>query len=128
MGQQVERDDDAPAPRDRERCHDRTGADPSQPRVLPVPWIRKGRGIHGAWYYIKIRKVGNRIEYYFDNVLALTYTDPKPLKGRRIAIWTQDNYVAFARAKVSYDRRSEPSPAAARTPPSSTDSKSITGR
>ena len=79
-------------------------------RVIPVPWIRKGRGIHGAWYYIKIRKIGSRIEYYFDNELALSYTDPNPLKGRRLAIWTQDNYVTFARIKVSYDERSVPSP------------------
>ncbi len=82
-------------------------------RIIPVPWIRKGRGIHGAWYYIKIRKIGNRIEYYFDNVLVLSYTDPKPLTGRHIAIWTQDNYVAFARAKISYAKRSEASPVVA---------------
>ena len=84
---------------------------PSQ-RVIPVPWIKKGRGIHGAWYYIKLRKIGSRIEYYFDNELVLSYTDPRPLKGRRIAIWTQDNYVTFARAKISYQTRAVPTPIA----------------
>ena len=82
-------------------------------RVIPVPWLKKGRGIHGAWYYIKLRKIGNRIEYYFDNELVLSFTDPKPLSGRRIAIWTQDDYVTFARAKVSYDKRNIPNPVVA---------------
>ena len=79
-------------------------------RIIPVPWISKGRAIHGAWYYVKLRKVGNRIEYYFDNELVLSYEDPKPLSGRRIALWTHDNWVMFARAKVSYAAKETPSP------------------
>ena len=74
-------------------------------RIIPVPWISKGRAIHGAWYYIKLRKVGNRVEYYFDNELVLSYEDSKPLTGQRIALWTYDNSVMFSRAKISYTRR-----------------------
>ncbi len=84
-------------PRNRERY-------PSK-RIIKVPWISAGRPIHGAWYYIKLRRVGNRVEYYFDNELVLTYEDPAPLKGRRIALWTYDNAVMFARAKISYTRK-----------------------
>lgn len=100
-GKVVEENDRELVPRNRELY--------PRKRVIPVPWISKGRAIHGAWYYIKLRKVGKRIEYYFDNELVLCYEDPKPLSGRRIALWTYDNSVMFARAKVSYTDKSIPS-------------------
>ena len=99
-GKVVEKSDRELVPRNRELY-------PSQ-RVITVPWISKGRAIHGAWYYIKLRKIGNRIEYYFDNELVLSYEDPKPLAGRRIALWTYDNSVMFARAKITYTEKSAP--------------------
>lgn len=77
-------------------------------RQIEVPWTAEGRPIHGAWYYIKIRRVGNRVECYFDNVKVLTYEDGKPLDGRFLAIWTQMNEVVFARASITYEHRYAP--------------------
>lgn len=77
-----------------------------------LPWVAAGRDIHGAWYYVKIRKIGNRLEYYLDNELVeeLSYTDPEPLTGKKLAIWTYDNSMMVARVKISYQKRSAPDP------------------
>lgn len=72
-------------------------------RQIEVPLIADGRPIHGAWYYIKVRKIGDKIECYFDNELVLTYEDKNPLKGKYFALWTQDNEIVVARMKVSYE-------------------------
>jgi len=74
-------------------------------RPITVPWDPGGRPIHGAWYYIKVRRVGPRVECYFDNQLIMQYEDPKPLAGDRVALWTQDNSIMVARVRISYDRK-----------------------
>ena len=45
------------------------------------PLVAEGRPIHGAWYYIKFRRVGTRLEYWFDNELAMTAEDTDPIPG-----------------------------------------------
>ncbi|MBI3920903.1 MAG: hypothetical protein HY318_05735 [Armatimonadetes bacterium] len=85
-------------------------------RQIEVPLISEGRPIHGAWYYIKVRKIGNRIQCYFDNELVLTYQDKNPMRGKHFALWTQDNEIVVARMKISYEgvttpsRREKPAP------------------
>ena len=88
------------APSNRERSPGR--------RPVRVEWDPGGRAIHGAWYYIKIRKLGRRVEAYFDNQLVMQYDDPKPLRGSRVAIWTQDNSIMVARVRISYGRKRVP--------------------
>jgi len=65
-------------------------------------WNPAGRDIHGAWHYVKVRKIGNRLECYFENKLVMSYEDPEPLQGKRIALWTQDNEIVLAKMKISY--------------------------
>ena len=77
-------------------------------RQIEVPWVADGRPIHGAWYYIKIRRIGKRVECYFDNEKVLSYDDTNPLRGRDIAIWTQQSEMVIARARVTYERRFAP--------------------
>jgi hypothetical protein len=76
----------------------------SSARVVRVGWDPGGRPIHGAWYYVKIRKTGNQVKYYFDNHLALTFQDDDPLAGDRLGIWTYNNSMMVARARISYNR------------------------
>jgi len=71
-------------------------------RAIQVDWDPGGRPIHGAWYYIKLRKTGPRFDFFFDNVPIFSWTDPAPLKGRQIALWTQHNSIVVARVKISY--------------------------
>lgn len=69
-------------------------------RAIPVDWDPGGRPVHGAWYYIKVRRTGNRIDWFFDNVPVLSYEDPEPPSGKRLALWTQGNSIVIARAKI----------------------------
>ncbi|PIU94675.1 MAG: hypothetical protein COS65_06385 [Armatimonadetes bacterium CG06_land_8_20_14_3_00_66_21] len=73
-------------------------------RYIPVPYVADGRDVHGAWYYCKVRRIGNRIECYYDNELVLTYDETDPLKGHRFGLWTYDNDMVVACLKVSYQR------------------------
>lgn len=79
--------------------------DGSMTRKIAVPWVADGRPVHGAWYYIKLRKVGNRVQYFFDNELVFDYKDPEPLTGKRLAIWTYDQSMVVARVKVTRSSR-----------------------
>ena len=72
-------------------------------RLVRVGWDPGGRAIHGAWYYIKVRKIGDEIKYYFDNHLALQFKDKLPLDGDRLGIWTYNNSMMVARVKISYE-------------------------
>jgi len=83
---------------------------------LPVPWIAEGRPVHGAWYYIKVQKTGGRLQCYVDNRLALVYDDPDPLPGGKVALWTYNDAVMLARARIGYERKSTP-PLAEGKPP-----------
>ena len=74
-------------------------------RAIPVAWDPGGRPVHGAWYYLKVRRQGDRIRFYFDDVPIMDYRDPVPLPGRRIALWTQDNSIMVARARIAYQHK-----------------------
>lgn len=89
-------------------------------RYIPVPYIASGRDVHGAWYYCKVRKLGKRIECYYDNVLALSYEDSDPLPGNRFGVWTYDNDMVIACVKVSYQHMGSPSPVVAPSRPEPT--------
>lgn len=65
------------------------------------PLIRDGRPVHGAWYYIKLRRKGNRLEYYFDNELAFTYDDTSPIKEGSFGLWTFKNSIVVARIRIA---------------------------
>jgi len=79
-------------------------------RPLPVPYIARGRPYHGAWYYIRIQRVGSRIKVSCEDVPALEYDDPKPLRGGHFGLWTHSNYMVVARASMSYTKIRRPSP------------------
>ncbi len=77
-------------------------------RVIPVPWIKGGREIHGAWYYVKARKRGHTLSFYVDNHKAYEYHDPEPIETFSPAVWTYDAWIVVARVKVSYERKRVP--------------------
>lgn len=59
--------------------------------------------LHRRWFYVKIRKEGNRLEYYLDNQLMLSWEDPKPLQEGQLGLWTQNNSMMVARVKTQYE-------------------------
>ncbi|MCK5803762.1 MAG: hypothetical protein KAI66_13055 [Lentisphaeria bacterium] len=67
------------------------------------PLVSKGRPIHGAWYYIKLRKVGDRIEYFFDNELIFSYEDKDVLHEGLVGIWTFMQSMTLAQVKITFE-------------------------
>ncbi len=72
-----------------------------QRRRIRDPLIRAGRDLHGAWYYIKLRRVGNRLEFHFDNELVFAWEDDDPVPAGRVGVWTFNNSMMVARVKMA---------------------------
>lgn len=68
------------------------------------PLINRGRDVHGAWYYFKIRRIGSKIEYYFDNELVFSQDDPAPLDDGGFGVWTYLNSIMIARVKIAAEK------------------------
>ena len=94
--------------------HGKVVAETRQPLV---PSTRKvyvrPQHLHRKWFYVKLRRVGPLLELYFENEKVLSWRDEKPLKGGRVALWTVDNSILIARAKISYSKRERFRPAPA---------------
>jgi hypothetical protein len=66
---------------------------------LPLPW--KDRG-HNNWNLLALHKRGNTVELLFDGKSVIRYTDEQPLDGGVPAIWTKNNGISLARARLSF--------------------------
>lgn len=66
------------------------------------PLVSQGRPYHGAWYYIKLRKIGNKLEYYFDNERIFEETDPAAINQGLLGIWTFMHSMTVAQVKVTF--------------------------
>ena len=68
------------------------------------PLVAKGRDVHGAWYTVKFRKLGNRLEAFFDNLPLLSTDDLEPLSAGGLGIWTYRSSMVVARVRVTAER------------------------
>lgn len=64
--------------------------------------------LHRHWWYVKVTKIGQRVECWLDNKLVLTYVDPKPLDMGQIALWTYNNGIMLSRVQVFYENEVRP--------------------
>jgi hypothetical protein len=64
--------------------------------------------LHRRWWYVKINKIGPRIEGWLDNRLLFTYFDDKPLDAGQIALWTYNNGIMLSRVQVFYENEVRP--------------------
>jgi hypothetical protein len=65
----------------------------------PKPLI--SGNIHYAWWLLRVEKRGPTFRYFVDNEQVLEYTDPNPLAGDRVAVWTYRNGMMLARFRVA---------------------------
>ncbi len=65
------------------------------------PMVPGGRDVHGAWYGIRLRRTGNRVQLVYDNLPAIEYTDSEPLAGGCFGIWTFRNSMMVARVRIA---------------------------
>ena len=70
-------------------------------QLNPDPRIKHDRGVHGAWYYLKLRRIGNKLELWFDNELVFEQTDAEPLDEGMMGLWTFLNSIVVARVKIA---------------------------
>ena len=69
--------------------------------------------LHLRWFYVKARRKGPKIELYLDNELTLQYTDPEPLAGGKVGVWTQEQNLSVARVQIYHANAAVSRPAAA---------------
>ena|GEM_PF-899286 len=65
------------------------------------PHTPPGRDVHGSWYGIQFRRVGNRIQYLYDNETVFDVEDPEPLQDGSLGMWTYRNSMMVARIRVA---------------------------
>jgi len=63
--------------------------------------IPRQSGIHRRWFYLKVEKLGNTLNFYVDGIRVLSYADPTPLPGNRVALWTWGNGIMVSRVRIS---------------------------
>lgn len=60
---------------------------------------------HRSWFELTMKKKGATVEFSAKingQYQTLTYTDPQPIAGGVPAIWTTDNGISIARARISF--------------------------
>jgi hypothetical protein len=63
--------------------------------------IPRSSSIHRQWFNLRVCKSGARIRCWLDGQPLFDYTDPNPLPGRRVALWTYHNAIAIARVRIA---------------------------
>lgn len=58
---------------------------------------------HRKWWMLRVRKDGDRLEFWVDDRLVAEATDPEPLDAGRVGIWTRDNGLILSRIKIYYE-------------------------
>ncbi len=65
---------------------------------------------HRKWFHIELRKTDNKIEFLLDGTVMLTYLDNNPIDGGVPAIWTFNNGISIARARMFYSGKTDVTP------------------
>lgn len=68
------------------------------------PLVSQGRPFHGAWYYIKLRKLGDKLEFYFDDHKVFETTDPEVIREGMLGIWTFMHSMTVAQVKITFEQ------------------------
>jgi hypothetical protein len=66
--------------------------------------IPRSSSIHHRWFYIKLRKAGNRISYWVDGDLVGEYEESdSPLPGGFLGLWTWRNAIMVSQVRIASD-------------------------
>jgi hypothetical protein len=66
--------------------------------------------LHRRWWFVKVNKIGPRVECWLDNNLLFAYNDPKPLDAGQFALWTYNNGIMLSRVQVFYEKEATAAP------------------
>jgi len=77
--------------------------------VATANLVVPGRGqSHREWFDLALRKYGSKVEFWVEGNPVLNFTDPQPIAGGVPAIWTNDNGIALARARIHFSAPPQP--------------------
>lgn len=65
------------------------------------PLLPGGRPIHGAWYGVRFRRVGDCLSSLYDNEPVISWRDPHPLEAGSLGVWTYRNSIMVARVRIA---------------------------
>ncbi|MEA3401985.1 MAG: tetratricopeptide repeat protein [Armatimonadota bacterium] len=63
---------------------------------------------HRKWWMLRVRKKGDLLQFWVGDRLVAEATDPQPLEGGRVAVWSRDNGLILSRIKIYYEREQIP--------------------
>ncbi|MBM3499285.1 MAG: hypothetical protein FJX74_11515 [Armatimonadetes bacterium] len=63
--------------------------------------------LHKEWEHLRAERIGGTVRLLVDGKAILEYADPDPLPGGAVGLWTLDNGLTVARARV-YHQGAEP--------------------
>ena len=58
--------------------------------------------LHNEWRRIRAERIGRTVRLLVDGRLAVSFDDPDPLPGGAVGIWTLDQGITVARARIYY--------------------------
>jgi len=67
--------------------------------LMPTP-----KAGYRAWQALRLVKTGPVVEIFIDNRLTGAYTDPAPLPGGHLAVWTVNNGIVIGRVNYGAER------------------------
>ena len=75
--------------------------------VAETPWafvnpISSNPEFHRHWFRVRAERLGNQVRFWVDGKQLLEYTDPDPLPGGRVALWSFHNGLMVGRARLWY--------------------------
>ena len=62
---------------------------------------------HRHWFHLQLSRHGSTVEFRADDNLLITYTDTNPLDSGSPGIWTNNNAITVARARIRFAGKSE---------------------
>jgi len=69
-----------------------------------VLYPSRNAGAHQRWLHVRVERRGPRVLLYVRNRLVADFTDPEPLDGKHLAIWTWNRGLMVARARIWAER------------------------
>jgi len=64
--------------------------------------------LHRKWWYVRINKIGPKVECWLDNKLLFNFIDPTPLDAGQVALWTWNNGIMLSRVQIYYENEARP--------------------
>ncbi|MGI5817865.1 MAG: hypothetical protein ACOX9R_07175 [Armatimonadota bacterium] len=59
--------------------------------------------LHNEWWRIRAERIGSTVRLLVDGKLAASFDDPEPLPGGAVGIWTLNQAMTVARARIYYE-------------------------